>query len=727
MKLRTHLLVLTIATLVPMVLFAVGGAFLLAERERAAFRRGATERVRALMTAVDADLRGSIMTLEAMATFPAFDEGDLEAFRTDAARILRTQREWINIIVSRPSGEQLMNLLVPPGKPLPAATDPASVVRAAQTGRAVVGDVAPGAANRPFFAVRAPVIRDGKSKYVLTAVVARASVERLLGRQGFPNDWVAGVIDGRYRFVARTHEPPGSADYASESLRRALTDEREGWLPGRTLEGVESFRAFTRSSYSGWSTSMAIPRSAVNRSGIEAAWLLGLGVLIAMLAGAVLALLLARRITKPIASLAAAAPSLGQGDPSAAPPASKVDEVRDLAQALHDAGQAIRKREAHQKEAEEALRAADRAKNEFLAMLGHELRNPLATLSTAAELLKIGRRQDGIIEKVQTLIARQTGHMAHLVDDLLEVSRVTGGKIRLDKEPLNLAEIAARVVGTWRDAGRLARHKLAESLEPVWILADAARIEQIISNLLDNALKYTPEGGSIEVRVRPSGTNAGGDALVEVADDGPGLAPELIGRVFDLFVQGERGLARQQGGLGIGLTLVKRLAELHKGSAKVSSAGPGKGATFTVTFPSIPPPARDATLDVGEAVTPSGKRVLVVEDNKDARDSLVQLLGLIGHDVSGAVNATEGLRLVAATRPDVALIDIGLPDLSGYEFARRLRESPEGGRMSLIALTGYGKDEDRARALAAGFDEHLTKPVALERLERLLKDLPCRQ
>jgi signal transduction histidine kinase len=440
----------------------------------------------------------------------------------------------------------------------------------------------------------------------------------------------------------------------------------------------------------------------------------------AMLAGVVLALLLSRRITSPMASLVAAAPLLGRGDPAAPLTTSKVSEVRELARALHHAGEAIREREARQKKAEEALRAADRAKDEFLAMLGHELRNPLATLSTAAQLLKVGAAQPGVIENAQALIARQTGQMAHLVDDLLEVSRVTGGKIRLEKQPVDLAEVAAKVVSTWRAAGRLARHRVAESLERSWILADAARMEQIASNLLDNAVKYTPEGGSIEVRVR----GAKGQAMLEVADDGQGLAPGLIDQVFDLFVQGERGLARQQGGLGIGLTLVRRLAELHGGAATAASDGPGRGTTFTVRFPSIQPPAARAAPDAAKGAAPGRRRVLIVEDNTDGRESLARLLELIGHEVAAAPNGAEGLRLAAATRPQVALIDIGLPDLSGYEVARRLKETPEGARMSLIALTGYGKEEDRARALASGFDEHLTKPVALERLERLLAQLP---
>jgi signal transduction histidine kinase/ActR/RegA family two-component response regulator len=742
MKLRSHLLLLSLATLLPMAIFAVGGAFLLAARERQAFERGAIERVRALMTAVDVDLSGSISTLEALAVLPAFASDDLEAVRPQAARVLATQPGWINIVVTRPSGEHLMNLLVPAGKPLPPSQDRATAARAAQTGRSVVGDMVRGAvlADRLIFTIRTPVFRDGQVKYVLAAVIDPAALMRLLERQEFPQRWVAAVLDARYRFVARTQAPPGASDEATATLRQALASgAQEGWIEGQTLEGTESFRAFARSAHSGWSVSVALPKSEVYRSSRQAALLLGLGALLAMAAGIVLALLFARRIVSPMASLVAAAPMLGQGDASAAPPDSKVDEVRGLTAALHEAGRAIREREARQKEAEAALRATDRAKDEFLAMLGHELRNPLATLSTAAELLKLGHERPEIIATAQALIGRQTRHMAHLVDDLLEVGRVTGGKIRLERAPVDLGEIAARVADTWRSAGRLSRHALEESLEPAWILADAARVEQIISNLVDNAVKYTPEGGRISLRVR----RAGAEAILEVADEGQGLAPELIGRVFDLFVQGERGLARQQGGLGIGLTLVKRLAELHKGSVKAASGGPGKGATFTVAFPAIQPPAvrghtarafetraagaksePRATGAKSEPRAAGAKRVLIVEDNGDARETLAQLLGMIGHEVSTAKDGAEGLRLAATAHADVALVDIGLPDLSGYEVAKRLRSSPETAHLHLVALTGYGRDEDRKLAIEAGFDEHLTKPVELEELERLLESVP---
>ncbi len=714
MKLRSHLLVLTLCTLVPMALFAVAGAYLLIERERDAFRRGAIERARAVMTAIDAEIKGSMTTLEAMATLPALDGADVEALRPFAARILDTQPGWLNIVLSSAEGRPIVNLKIPPGERPPEAPERESIVRVAQGGLPAVGDMTMAPVfQRLVFPLRAPVTREGKTRYVLTAVIDPASVRSLLDRQDFPRDWAVGVFDRKLAFVARNREPPGGARHASESLQKTLATSREGWNEGTILEGVESFRAYTTSGYSGWAISIAMPKSTVTRAAVGAAWLLALGVLLAVLAGGVLALVMARRITRPIAALAAAAPTLGQGRDPAAQPDSRVDEVRELATVLQDVGRASREREA-------ALLAADRAKDEFLAMLGHELRNPLATLSTAAELLKLGRGQPGVLDNAQALIARQTAQMAHLVDDLLEVARVTGGKIRLDRAPLDLAALVARVAAGWRSAGRLGAHRLVESLQPAWILGDAARVEQIVANLLDNAVKYTPPQGRVSIAVR----RAGEHAVLEVADDGEGLAPDLIERVFDLFVQGERGLAREKGGLGIGLTLVKRLADLHGGSVRAASAGPGHGATFTVTFPAIE--AQAAAAPTALAAAGARRNVLLVDDNQDGRESLARLLEFWGHRVRIARDGAEAVRLAAEERPEVALVDIGLPDISGYEVAEKLRGQPDGARILLAAITGYGRDQDRDASRKAGFDAHLTKPVELADLEKLFASLPAR-
>jgi CheY-like chemotaxis protein len=317
----------------------------------------------------------------------------------------------------------------------------------------------------------------------------------------------------------------------------------------------------------------------------------------------------------------------------------------------------------------------------------------------------------------RAVVDRQTKHMARLVGDLLDISRVAMGKVALERERFNLAEAAGNVLNTWRASGRVERHRLRQDLQPAWVDADRARIEQILSNLLDNAVKFTPAGKQIAVRVGQEGE----DAVLLVRDEGAGLAPGSAERMFDLFVQGERGLDRAAGGLGVGLALVKRLTEMHGGSVTAESAGPGRGATFTVKLPAVLPPAQREKAASPLVLAP--RKVLIVEDNDDARDMLHRALEFSGHEVREARDGTSGLALAAEAHPDVALIDIGLPDLDGYEGARRLRAAPGGRRMGLIAITGYGQAEDQRRAYEAGFDAHLTKPVAPERLKQVMAGL----
>jgi CheY-like chemotaxis protein len=301
--------------------------------------------------------------------------------------------------------------------------------------------------------------------------------------------------------------------------------------------------------------------------------------------------------------------------------------------------------------------------------------------------------------------------MARLIADLLDLSAISMGKVALQRERVDLAETVRKLVQVWRVAGRFERHAVSLELARVWVDADRGRIEQIAANLLDNALKFTPGGKAIALSVREEA----GEALLRVADEGIGLAAADAERVFGLFVQG----AKSRGGMGVGLALVKRLAELHGGTVRVESEGHGRGAAFTVRLPAVQKPAEQAA-PAAEGI--GARSVLLVEDNDDARQMLQAALTLGGHDVRAAPDGESALALAAESSPDVALIDLGLPDISGYEVARRLRATG-GGRMTLIALTGYGQAADRRRALEAGFDAHLTKPVTPERLQQAIGGL----
>ena len=364
----------------------------------------------------------------------------------------------------------------------------------------------------------------------------------------------------------------------------------------------------------------------------------------------------------------------------------------------------------------EEAEAANRAKDEFLAMLGHELRNPLGTITNAVAVLERLPTHDSV-RHLAAIIGRQTSHLGRLVDDLLDVARVTSGKIDLRMQVVDLHELARRCLDALTHAGRTREHHVTLEGDPVQVHVDASRLEQVVNNLLDNALKYTPAGGRIVV----STERAGDEAVLGVRDTGKGIPADVLARVFDLFVQEPQTLDRSRGGLGLGLALVKRLVELHGGSVSASSAGPGQGSEFVVRLP-----APVTTGDERRPVTavpvgaPSPRRVLVVEDSADARESLRMLLELAGHVVETSEDGPGGLAKLTVFRPDVALIDVGLPGIDGYTLARLARSRPETRGIRLVALTGYGRTEDQRRALAAGFDVHLTKPVDVPTLQSVL-------
>lgn len=356
---------------------------------------------------------------------------------------------------------------------------------------------------------------------------------------------------------------------------------------------------------------------------------------------------------------------------------------------------------------------SSRAKDEFLAMLGHELRNPLSALSNAIYVLNKSEAHTPSWQQAKDIIGRQSAHLGRLVDDLLDVGRAVNGKISLDLQALDLDRAVQAAIKSLHAAGKTWRHQVDYRGTPVWVSADKTRVEQVVTNLISNAVNHTPEGRGIEVRVGRDGDNA----LLTVSDTGVGLDQDTAARVFDVFFQAEQDMPRSKGGLGIGLTLVQRIVEMHGGTVSVTSAGLGKGATFAVRLQAIAQ-AREADAKSPAAVRSPQRRVLIVEDSRDARNGLRTLLEMAGHAVMIAEDGQRGLQKLTAASPDVALIDIGLPVMDGYELARRARSS--GSRALLVALTGYGLVEDKKLAQQAGFDAHLTKPATVESLLALI-------
>jgi signal transduction histidine kinase/DNA-binding response OmpR family regulator len=366
---------------------------------------------------------------------------------------------------------------------------------------------------------------------------------------------------------------------------------------------------------------------------------------------------------------------------------------------------------ARTKEAEEKLKEASRRKDEFLAMLSHELRNPLAPIRNAAEVMRRIAPSDPGIAWARDVVERQVTHLAQLVDDLLDVSRITQGKISLKKEPIELARVIQHSVETARTLLEAKHHHLAVNLAaaPIWVHGDFARLSQVIGNILNNAAKYTSEGGRIEL----SAAADRGEAVISVRDNGIGIDSALLPHVFELFTQGERSLDRSQGGLGVGLTVVERLVDLHQGRVEVKSDGVGKGSLFRIVLPCIsevPQAAAEQNIAVLNA-SKSGRRVLVIDDNIDAAESIAVFLRLEGHEVRTVSDGPQAVAIAQVFAPQVAVVDIGLPGMNGYEVARRLRLKGSGAPALLIALTGYGQKEDRARSTEAGFDHHFVKPA----------------
>ena len=714
MKLRTQLALLALVALLPVAFLAavLGGSLI--RQERDTFRRGAEDRVHALITAVDSELKGSVDVLRALANVRSLDEQDLPFFRETAAQILAAQANWTTINLARADGQQIVNLRASEGVPLPRLpASEESFARVVSTMNSAVGDLVVGPVTRRWdFAVRVPVVRNGRLDYILSAVVDPDSILTLVATQGLPADWEGMVIDRNGRIVARTVEPESSvARLASEDLRQALHRSAGGWYRGSNLEGAARYWAYRVSDSSGWTFAMAIPTPAVDATANRATWMFGFTLTTAILLAFALAQLFSRRISEPIAALAAATDRLAAGEPVEIKKASRLGELRSLETALrHAAGAQIALRHAEEqtrsivdhvldgiitidengaiesfnpaaeslfgyspaevigknvkllmpepyrgahdsyidnyigtgqakvigigrevsgqrkdgstfpmslavsefwqgkrrfftgivrditerKRAEQALKDADRHKDEFLAMLSHELRNPLATLSMAAHVLRTVAPDNPKIADAQGVIERQTQHMVRLIEDLLDITRVRLGKLSLQRERLDLAALIADVTRSRRVAGGFAaRASVSLDLSPVWVYGDKARLEQVYSNLLGNAFKFTPASGSIRVSVKRDGN----EAVLRVADDGKGIAVEVLPAVFELFVQGEQNVGRAEGGLGLGLALVRRLAEMHGGKVGAASAGVGFGATFTVSLPAIEEP-RDMAANV---------------------------------------------------------------------------------------------------------------------------------
>ena len=456
-----------------------------------------------------------------------------------------------------------------------------------------------------------------------------------------------------------------------------------------------------------------VPADEVERALTVPASLTVLGVVLAAGTAVLLALLLGRRVSQSMSRLSAEASDAASGLslPHAEPLAlEEAEEVRRLMRAT------LRNESRARAEAERA----SRAKDEFLAMLAHELRNPLSAMRSAIALLELEHAPPDVQRRAREVLSRQTGHMTALVNEMLDAARLATGKITLDRRPMDLAEAVRRVVQAFEDAGRTRHLDVITDLSPTLVLGDETRLEQVAANLLDNAAKYGAGGGGDDSRgaggaeLRLSVAREGGEAVLTVADRGGGISAELLPHIFEPFSQAERTMDRSQGGLGLGLTVVRGLVEQHGGRVQAFSEGLGQGARFVVRLPLLDPAAAGAPLAAAPAGEPAApRRILLVEDNHDNREMVATLLRAAGHEVRSAADGEQGIASAVRQPPQVAMVDLGLPGTDGLEVARRLRALPALRHTVLVALTGYGDAATRRRAMDAGFDVFLQKPFDL--------------
>jgi len=718
MRVRTHLTLLAAAVFLPLIVGSAIAITLVLGAERHAVQRSMQELARATVLAMDQELTAAIASGQALSTSVALYRGDIETFYGQARAANAGGPR--NTALLRPDGQQIFNTVLPYGAPIqaPTAASRQRVRTVLERGRSVISNLVIGSATRRYVvSVELPVLLADGSRLLVDQWVDARHLNGLMPKEVQPS-WVVTVFDREGSIIARGRD--WDKFVASRPPAGVLKAMRAGadWVQTEGRGGARMAAALARSPLSGWTAMIEVPDAELEATAANAVSLIAATLLCAVSLAVLGALLFSRRLLAATEYLGAATEGMAEG--WLPPPADlRITELNKLQAVMHAVSTRLirtetsrRRHLAEVQAARSAAEAQNRAKDEFLAMLGHELRNPLGAISSAIALIQMGVK-GAQAERAHAIIGRQSKHLAHLVDELLDANRVLSGRVTLSPVPLDLAAAVREVAMTLDTQGVTADHGVELDLAPVRVSADPTRLQQIIGNLVENAAKYTPSGGQIRVTTRV----AGGMGELVVADDGKGIDADLLPRVWDVFVQG-KVLSRAKGGLGIGLAVVKSLVEQQGGTVAASSGGAQCGSMFTVRLPlageAAPlPPAFEHAGGEGSALR--GMRVLVVEDNDDLRDMICGLLQSRGAIVVGAPDGRSAIALAAQHDPELAFVDIDLPDISGYEVARAL--AAQGG-IRLVAVTGYGQAEDVRRALAAGFERHLKKPVRLDELER---------
>jgi signal transduction histidine kinase/CheY-like chemotaxis protein len=729
--LQRRLFFTILAGLVPLVLLSYLTLIQNAESHKRQLIEAMQNSTRSLNSAIDAELEVSLSALDTLASSSRLKTGDLAGFHGEARELLARRPNWANVVLSTPQAEQLVNARLPYGARLPRGVSPEAVEQVAWSGKPLVGNITDSPVlGGPAFAVHVRASRPDGTVYVLSAPIWPTSISNLIAGQRVPDKSLVTILDSRGMIVARSMDHRRSVGKKPSASFVALLGEAspEGWAITTTLEGRQVYAVYTRSRSSGWISALGVPVEEVDGPIYHAYGLLAASILLAAVMGFGAAWLIGRSITAPLEQLATSASAAGRGE---APrlPATSLPEIRQLGDAIavaHSERERLlfseREAHRHEREARHLAEEASLAKDEFLAMLGHELRNPLAPISTAAQLLKLPDTNGIRARQLSAIVERHAHHLTRLVDDILDVSRVTRKLIMLRRELLDLNDVLPQAFEQVQQELDKRRHSLSvcPAQEAAWVMADRTRIVQVLVNLLQNAARFTPDGGSITLKVEVLGQRV----RATVADNGVGISPTMLPRVFQLFSQGDRDLDRPRGGLGLGLPLVNGLVALHDGRVDVASAGEGLGSSFMVELPLVPAPC--AVIADEHLAVPAGRgklRLMVVDDNTDAGDLLALYLGEhCGYDVTVFSDPLKALGAAVEHCPDVLLLDIGMPRMDGFELARRLKANPATHGAVLFAVSGYGQQKDRDASFAAGFVRHFAKPVNLELLVASLED-----
>jgi signal transduction histidine kinase len=723
-KIRTHLQLLVAAALLPLLVFSAALTGFLWYQQREALELRYLERVRAMTLALDTEIDAAIRALQTLGRSPRLESDPLENSAKRMRRFLLAQPLWAAVAVGDAEWKDVAGVARGQDGVIVTGMDPQLLERVRSTGLPAVSKLVRSPSGRYETQIVVPMLKDGVLERLLQATVDQGAWLRFMSQYPIGPGATLTLLDQDGTIIARTlNNERWVGKLAGPELVRRSREMVEGAYRSTGLEGQSFVTSHARSVRWGWTVATGVPIEVIEDVLRGSTWALAGGALLSGALAFALAFVVGRRIERPITALGGAARSLAAGEAQPALARSSVKEVRSVERAFEESHARLLERQqalnaalAREQQARHEAEQANRAKDEFLAMLGHELRNPLNAIAGASGVLAHDGASAEHAARARDVIQRQVSSLRELVDELLDVARVTSGKIVLNRHPLDLGALVRGIVSVMGSAGRLGRHRVETQVDPVWVSGDETRLEQVVANLLDNAAKYTPAGGRIRVRVRPEGE----DAVLEVEDSGVGIAPELLPRVFELFTQGERTLDRAQGGLGLGLALVRRLVELHGGGVTAHSGGVGHGARFVVRLPRVDAPAAEVSESAGASAAAGPLRVLVVEDNPDGRETLTMMLQLAGHTVVQAESGPEGVERAQREHPQVAIVDIGLPGFDGYEVARRLRADPTTATIRLVALTGYGQEDDRKAALNAGFDAFLVKPADLGALNDIL-------